>query len=127
MELISEAGYAGKSGGAYFWTDKAGPIMQRIYAWNSNNEDYGELAAGKQERDSEAALLTMPDEIVHALMEQPTNLFHFAIIINRHWRDGKWQKMSEHKGETVLQGGIGLPRQFMEKFADSFGHGAARD
>lgn len=53
-------------------------------------------------------------------MGHPNDLIHFALIINRHWKDGRWHRMSEHEGETMLQGGFGLPKRFMEKFSKRF-------
>jgi len=116
MDALVQAGYAAGSGNAYVWTDNAAPAMQSIPAWNLDCEDYEELQAKDEELESEAALRTLTDEIEHVLMERPNDLFHFAGIINRYWKDGRWHRISEHEGETLFQGSFGLTRRFMEKF-----------
>ncbi len=120
MDTLVKAGYAVSSGDAYVWTDDAAPAMQSIYAWNSDREDFEDLQTKKEELETEAALRTLTSEIEHALMEHPNDLIHFALIINRHWEDGRWHRMSEHKGETMLQGGFGLTKRFMEEFSKRF-------
>jgi hypothetical protein len=114
LRALSRAGYAQAVGSAYRWTDKVGPAMERIDAWDHAGRSITTLREEDRLAQADAAWRTMPETIRRAHFgKQPLRLVPVVEALTMSWRDGAWHPVT-HEAPTASDGQIALARRLID-------------
>ncbi|MCE4225492.1 hypothetical protein HCU64_17195 [Methylobacterium sp. C25] len=114
LRALARAGYAQAVGSAYRWTDKTGPAMERIEAWDQQGRSLATLREEDRLAQADAAWRTMPETIRRAHFgKQPVRVVPVVEALTMSWRDGAWHPVTREV-PAVSDGQIALARRLID-------------
>ena len=113
LQLLTEAGYLGRIGDKFRWTDKAAPAMRGCYHWDENNQSSADLHGAHLDE----IWSTMPLELKKKFFfDGETDVFLFAAAYSGWLDDGKWRLRDLKELADGRGGGFGVAQQLEERF-----------
>lgn len=114
MRALVRAGYAQSVGSAFRWTDKIGPAMREIEAWDENGQSLATLREQDRLAQADAAWRSMPETIRRAhFAKRPVPLVPVVEALTMSWRDGAWHPVTR-EAPAAPAGQIALARRLID-------------
>ncbi len=118
LQLLAEAGYLGRIGDKFRWTDKAAPAMRAGYHWDENDQSSADLHAAHLDEIWSSMPLDLKKEI---FFNGEVDVFLFAAAYSRWLDDGKWLRVDiKEELNDGHGGGFGIAQELEERFVLPF-------